>query len=162
MPNRRVHLRAGAAVGAGAALVQAIGQRPQYAMLEAFGGAIAGAMGGATPDVMESSARFGPNHRDSAHSAMAIAGVVKTAVSLNLEWVQHWRQLSDRLLAAVEQEGVGSPRRLTYQLQGMAARVAAGMLAGFAAGYLSHLVLDAETPKGLPLVGTFAALSSSK
>jgi membrane-bound metal-dependent hydrolase YbcI (DUF457 family) len=30
-------------------------------------------------------------------------------------------------------------------------RIAAGILAGFAAGYASHLILDAFTKNGLPL-----------
>jgi hypothetical protein len=131
-------------------------------MLEALGGAIGGSLGGAAPDLFEPSSTFGPNHRDSAHSVLAIAGVVKTAVSINREWVQHWRLLSDRFLVAAEREPIGSTRRLAYQLQAIASRIAAGMLVGLAAGYLSHLLLDSHTPKGLPLAGTLAALSTSK
>jgi membrane-bound metal-dependent hydrolase YbcI (DUF457 family) len=44
-------------------------------------------------------------------------------------------------------------RRCVLWLVELFWRVIAGVLSGFAAGYASHLVLDAFSPAGLPVVG---------
>jgi len=140
------------AVGAMAAYVQGLDQKPEHQLLESLGGLIAGWPGGCCPDFLEP-AQGSPNHRDVAHSLAAGASLLKLSVSVAEGWRSHWRTLSDEFFAAAAAVPLDSPQRLTLQVQGSLARVIAGMFVGFAAGYFSHLALDAQTPKCLPLLG---------
>ena len=65
----------------------------------------------------------------------------------------------DELLAMADEHAVRADNcvtagdRLAHAIQSAALRLAAGAVVGGPTGYASHLLLDARTPMGLPLVG---------
>ena len=81
-----------------------------------------GAIGAAIPDLAESSKRRGPNHRSIFHSIAMLAGMIYLAFLI----------LTDRL--ATEDH--------FYLI----------VVLPMVFGYISHLVVDAFSPKGLPFL----------
>ncbi len=131
MPNRQVHLRAGAITGALTSGVRSLYrehqrqlQQPGYQIdwLKVAGMTLAGTGVGAIlallPDILEPATDW--RHRKFFHS-MTTAGLVAYATYLN----ETNQEIPDEL------------RQL---------------LTVGAAGYLSHLVLDSQTPIGLPII----------
>jgi hypothetical protein len=149
MPNRDVHLPAGAIVGAGYAAYHAWEFPPVQLLVETAGGAVGGAMGGALPDAIDVSTS--PRHRAAAHS-MGLTGAVGYFLNERLpEWQaglrsqgQHYAQLRVASPALLPQVGYGILEFLCYLLS--------GLLAGLLAGYASHLALDSLTPSSLPIL----------
>lgn len=134
MANRRAHQVVGTGVGIAWATYCARGQEDDNQALEVFGGAVAGFIGGRMPDILDRPTH--PGHRDVAH-AVAPVGTIASWYFVNLDgWQESLRA------AACEYGGIME----------VLFRVAAGAVAGFGVGYLSHLALDATTPRGLPLL----------
>lgn len=150
MPKRRSHV----AIGMAAALLA--GQRsltdvPSDGQLAFLGGlALGGAAGGITPDQVEPAEH--PHHRGSFHSLAALAAIL---------WLMHDHvpAVSDVILRT----GAELHSRRTnascpgqdqswLALQEQACYFAAGALRGFGAGYASHLLADAVTPRSVPLL----------
>ena len=148
MPNRQTHIDAGAIAGTLTALVLA--GRPSGAILmaELAGGMLGGALGGAMPDVLEPATS--PDHRKLAHSLV-------TAGALTLAKVTDWQAECRRQAAAQRQSSVrflpGSRERSDAELAAIWWSFLAGLIAGFVAGYASHLALVAATPRSLPFIG---------
>lgn len=113
-----------ALVGAGIGLAAAIAAERSEGEITWRSGAaiIAGAGGGRLPDILEPASR-GPHHRDSFHS-LAFGAALGYGLYRTLKWKPEteWQTVAKILL-----------------------------LAG-CAGYLSHLVLDGCTPRGLPVI----------
>jgi len=151
MSNRRQHAIAGAAAGAGAALFQVRPSAPPFeTLLEALGGAGGGFVGSALPDLIEPATS--PNHRDVAHSvAASTALTVKTARPFSF-YREGLRARADDYAAKRRQSEVPRLEQLWYFLCECFYRLVAGAVSGLVPGYLSHLVLDAGTPKGIPLL----------
>jgi hypothetical protein len=63
-----------------------------------------------------------------------------------------WQQ-ADRCRAGASRPGLDAASQLLYTLDELAWRVLAGVPAGIVGGYLSHLALDAGTPRRIPLLG---------
>ncbi len=149
MANRRAHSIAGAAAGGTAAFLLARDQGAPFQLVEALGGVIGGAWGGRLPDLIEPALH--PGHRSAAH-ALVPAGLTGATVAPRLrraqqpvrQWADRWRARRDAATSTLEQ--------LLWWLAEMACRLAAGAIPGAAAGYASHLLLDAGTPMGLPLL----------
>jgi len=149
MPNRNVHLRAGAIAGAGYAAYHAWELPLVQLLVETAGGAVGGAMGGALPDAID--LPTSPRHRAAAHS-MGLTGTVGYFMNEQLpEWQaglrhqgQHYAQLRAASPALLPRVSYGILEFLCYLLS--------GLFAGLLAGYASHLALDSLTPSSLPVL----------
>jgi hypothetical protein len=147
MPSRRVHTTAGALTGAPYAWYTAQTTDELDRMVEGLGGGMGGAVGALLPDVLEPA--LTPNHRALAHSVIAGLGVASVRLD---EWRAQCRTNADTYRAKALALPANDPGRWLYWLVELFWRLAAGFLAGLQAGYVSHLALDACTPRSVPLV----------
>lgn len=150
MASRVPHAIAGTAFGSGAALFLARGQEQDRAFLEVVGGGLGGYLGGLCPDVLEPASNS--SHRSVAHS-WAVLGLDAAAIT---KWAGRWQEhcraealRHDSLSARTTDQWA----RFWHSLVAALWRLLSGFTVGFLAGYGSHLVLDAVTPRSLPLLG---------
>ena len=117
--------------------------------LEGVGGAFGGMAGGVLPDLLGP-----PNsswHRSTAHSVLPVA-IAGAYWSANLdEWQMKLRLLADHHHGARSQT-TDVLAVCWHAFVEWVLRLLAGSLAGFGAGYLSHLALDLQTPRCVPLI----------
>lgn len=135
MAKRSDHDAAGALTGGAAVVLSALaaGRTPSFA--EVLGGAVSGILASRVPDLLEPATH--PGHRRLAHSAVTL-GATGIAVPR---------------LHSAHISGATSADREDDPVRRFLGRFAAGAAVGSAGGYASHLVLDATTPRGLPLLG---------
>ena len=148
MANHREHAVAGTISGGVAAAFLAREQELASLLVEAAGGAWTGRLAAALPDIIDPPTSF--RHRGIGHGAApATAGIV--ALVRRLPQIQErLREEAARQAGAREQAPYWLAR--TYHLAAeYLLRFLSGAIVGAAAGYASHLVLDAGTPMGLPL-----------
>jgi len=146
MPCARVHSEVGMLVGGFVAFNEAAAEPLEAQILEAIGGGLGGRLGGLLPDLLEPA--ISSWHRGTAHSFTAAALLVdrRDAIRRAVEWCRNQsRACTTRMTAAPESS-------MALQLWAFLWLVIAGFLTGLAAGYVSHLALDALTPRGLPLI----------
>ena len=148
MPNGATHARVGAASGVAVAAYRARTAPMDQLIAEAVGGLIGGWVGGVLPDLLEPATS--PNHRKLAHSAAAGGALTFARIA---EWQATCRAAADAAAIRALSHPLGSRDRERAQWDVLLWRLLAGVLVGLVAGYASHLVLDAGTPKGLPLLG---------
>jgi len=117
-------------------------------MASALGGAIGGWVGGMAPDVLEPATSG--HHRDFAHSVAGGALFLNPSL---FALATQWREKGEALENAASAMDDAVPERENLLFRAFALHFAAGALVGFLAGYVSHLVLDATTPRGIPLLG---------
>jgi hypothetical protein len=101
----------------------------------------------ATPDVLEPAIHSW--HRDICHS-WTVGSVLSAGGAKLEEWERHCRvkaAIFRQMRLASREDPV---KALFYFLTELFWNLAAGFAVGFAAGYVSHLILDAATPLGLP------------
>lgn len=141
MPGRQTHLGFGACVGAVSAFAVAQRTGSGDPFFEGIGGALAAAFSAGLPDDLEPATS--PSHRAFAHS-LAAAGMVSSAIPTLLRFAEECRApyRCRPVLPASNSEAINR----------LLAHLAAGFAVGLAVGFLSHLALDARTPKGLPLM----------
>ena len=60
--------------------------------------------------------------------------------------------MADRFEAKRNDPNAGDIQKLLYLIAEFVLRIAAGVMSGAATGYVSHLVLDAVTPRSVPLL----------
>jgi membrane-bound metal-dependent hydrolase YbcI (DUF457 family) len=128
-------------------------------LIETIGGAIGGCVGGMLPDIFEPAVSSW--HRDIGHSITVGAGVLALRATL-AGLAQQCRENAPRphAIQMIAVPGtdifVPAPVDPLTQLLGSLAelfwRLLAGFLNGLSAGYTSHLILDAATPRGIPLL----------
>lgn len=147
MPGRRVHKALGASTGAVWALHNARGETGGNQVLEALGGAVAGALGGCMPDLLEPATS--PNHRSTCHSV-----AITAALGIGqYNWLSGLQTACREKAKACRESrtcDVGLLARLLSFLQEILWRLLAGAAAGFGAGWVSHTFADAFTPKCVP------------
>jgi len=149
MPNRNTHLIAGAGAGGALALVMARRETPLDQFIEMLGGALARALTSMLPDVFDP--RSHPGHRSAAH-ALVPAGAATVVVAPRIKSTQQrFREKAEQCRArrAVTTDVLDS---FVLWLAEILLRLWAGAVVGLAVGYGSHLLLDAGTPRGLPLI----------
>jgi hypothetical protein len=151
MPGKSVHVAFGAGAGATTAAIRARKQPLRNVLVETAGGAIGGYFGARVPDLIEPG-MHNPRHRSVAHSIAAGTGLIEAAVTVIDGWESACRGRADKLHEARLKPDVGPIENAVLLLLELVVRAAAGVLSGFAAGYLSHQVLDSFSPEGLPLV----------
>jgi hypothetical protein len=122
-------------------------QPSDHRLHEVVGGFLGGLAGGRLPDVLEPP--LNPNHRGFAHSVTATATILKAGQEY-LECAQQWlRERADSLEARAALLPANSVVAALLRLIATLCRIAAGFLAGLAAGYVTHVVLDAFTPRSV-------------
>jgi len=134
MPNRDVHVKWGVTSGVVTTALTAIINDERLTIMEWFArlssAAAAGYIGARLPDIIDPPTN--PNHRSWGHGVLpntiAYSAVIKTASNYRKKLSQEASE--DKLLNSF----------------------AIGAMDGFVGGHLSHLALDARTPKSLPLV----------
>ncbi len=146
MPGKRTHSGVGLAIGLGAGVLAVQGGDPEYRVIEVAFAGLGGWIGGVTPDLLEPASD--PNHRAFFHSLTAGGGIAAVA---SADWLKSIRARADECAARASAAPEGSDLRRSEELKCLALHCAAGLLIGFLAGYASHLVLDAVTPRGLPV-----------
>ena len=147
MPCKRTHSGVGLATGLAVGVLATQRVDQEYRPAEVVFAAIGGWIGGVTPDVLEPASD--PNHRALFHSLTAGGGVCALAAS---DWVASVRAAADRCAIRAAAAPEGSELRQSEELKCVIWHCLAGLLLGFLAGYGSHLLLDAMTPRGLPVL----------
>lgn len=165
MPGKETHKYVGAAAGVALAAFEAHGQPKNYFLIEMAGGALGGMVGGMAPDWLEPA--ISSWHRGVCHSA-SMGGAIIYFQQILSNWANTCRENAAkcRVLPQVEDVHTGQwiPIKPTPMAQAWADireflwTLLAGFLNGLAAGYISHLVLDAVTPRSIPLLGGKTAL----
>lgn len=149
MPDRKIHIRAGAVAGAVTAIATASNQDLYGMGLEGLGGLLGGMLGGRLPDLIDPPVN--PRHRGIGHAVLP-AGTVE------LYGVAHIKSLQEACRSFAEQsrEAAGKARNandyIKYGMLYILSHMAAGFLPGLLAGYGSHLVLDLRTHARLPIL----------
>ena len=149
MADQRTHLNFGVPIGAGYGLVRSEGQPPLARALETLGGAWGAQWGARCPDWID--VPTNSYYRSIAHGIVPAIGFGGWAMK-NLQAAQDqlrgWADghAAARLLATTP------AMELWHACCEALLRFLAGALAGFIAGYASHLALDLFTPRSLPLL----------
>jgi len=157
MSDGKTHRLVGAGTGAVFAGFRAKEQKAPNWWCEVAGGALGGYVGGLLPDVLEPA--ISSWHRDIAHSCAAGGGVIAMGNAL-AAFEAACRENAEKCRAIpMEQQGdvfafvpADPISRLLLSLFELLWRLAAGFANGLAAGYVSHLALDAATPRSIPLL----------
>jgi membrane-bound metal-dependent hydrolase YbcI (DUF457 family) len=150
MPNASTHAIFGVAAGSVYANARSQSHNDTARFLETVGGATGGYLGARLPDILEPA--FCPSHRAFAHSITACGAVIRVGRDQLQDWEGWCRAKAAQLLQQSLAYPAGSIERVFLHLSATALTILAGALAGFVAGYASHLILDALTPNGLPLI----------
>jgi len=148
MPNRDVHRPIGAALGAASGLYATRHMPFEHRAIETLGATVAGYFGAAAPDWFDPATS--PNHRHVGHGAANVIGGILVTEETILNLQKRLRHRAD-LLRGQRQSLMDDWSRLLSWLEESFLRFLAGMLNGFAIGYMSHLFLDALTARGIPL-----------
>ena len=148
MSDRETHLRFGIVAGLGLSAYRARDQQPLHMLYETLGGAVGGYFGGRLPDLVEPATW--PGHRQFAHSMTAGTGVILGIKKVLQQWETHWRSRAADYQLKKEQCADNHNEFFVYILKELALHLVTGFLSGMVGGYLSHLVLDGNSPNGLP------------
>jgi hypothetical protein len=161
MPGRGTHTLVGAVSGAAFAANRTKNNFRANRLARVAGGAVGGALGGALPDIFEPA--ISSWHRGQGHSVAAATAVVSSG-NLLTRWEEVCLKNAEQCRAR--------PTKLVKDAQGALFVLVplnpfsqtlstfgeifweflAGFLNGLMAGYISHLVLDALTPRSVPLL----------
>jgi hypothetical protein len=164
MANRKTHRRAGRVSGAVYAAHRAKGQSVGKFLVETASGAAGGDVGALVADWLEPATSSW--HRGTAHSC-ATGTVILSLGEVLADVEKYCRAQAD--LKAAERATLQATQDSTQPNQFVATpnssltqlwlsicellwRAAAGFVNGLTAGYMSHLVLDAGTPRSIPLL----------
>jgi hypothetical protein len=164
MPDRRTHRRAGRISGGVYAFQRARKQSVGQCVTETIGGIAGGEMGALLADWLEPG--ISSWHRGTAHSCAAGVGILSLGeVLAGAE--TYCRQQAERkaeelktlrMIPDPSQPSVFIPApnnsltQLWLTICELFWQTLAGFANGLAAGYLSHLMLDAGTPRSIPLL----------
>jgi hypothetical protein len=148
MPNRSTHIQFAAPIGGVAAVVRAARAGSSDAIFDAVVGAVGATFGGVAPDLLEPA--VSPNHRSVFHGVLAGSALGLATFS---SWEATCRTKCDEWQRIAATRDVGCSARSEAERNALLWRLAASFLVGVAVGYATHLLLDAGTPHGIPLVG---------
>ncbi len=159
MPDSQTHKYIGVGAGAAFAYYRARHLSTRNRLAEVAGGAVGGYIGGLLPDVFEPA--ISSWHRDVAHSCAAGGAIIGYKNGLSA-WEAACRENAEKSMAIpMVPQGAGfvpdQADPLAQLLSGIVElfwRFLAGFLNGLAAGYVSHLAIDAATPRSIPLLTT--------
>ena len=148
MANGAAHRLVGSVSGGCAAAWAARGQTPAILLVETLGGIGGGIAGARAPDVIDppTSGR----HRSLGHGVVPVGATATALIRKLKEWQEQLRTFAEKERC----ECAAATTFLTqacHLVLSLLAQLASGALAGFVAGYLSHLAMDFTTPAGLPI-----------
>lgn len=156
MPDGKTHALVGAGSGAVYSGYRAKDQDQDW-WVEVIGGAIGGYVGGKLPDWIEPA--VSPWHRSTAHSGAVGGGVLAIGNAIaacgaacreNAETCKSLRmQQQGDVFVFVPLDPLSNFFANLFEFLW---RLAAGFVNGLAAGYVSHLTLDAMTARSIPLL----------
>jgi membrane-bound metal-dependent hydrolase YbcI (DUF457 family) len=149
MANFKEHQTIGGLVGVGAALVCAQGQPPLLALAEICGGWIAGQHAGTWADAAEPATSS--HHRKFCH-ALAPTAYATTLFFQQVDSLQTSLRSQAQAcfqLAATTNDGL---QQFVNVAAGLLLHAAAGAVPAVPASYISHIALDASSPRGVPLL----------
>jgi hypothetical protein len=149
MASRNAHLWVGTVSGLGLAAYQARNEQPAAFATETIGGALGGRVASLAPDWIEPAIHSW--HRSTAHSYLTAGAIATTAHRRLSDWQRHCRAKASTHEKA-RQAATTTLEQAWHALMAFIWRFLSGFVAGLPAGYLSHLLLDAVTPRGIPLV----------
>lgn len=149
MPNRKEHQIIGATTGGAAALVCAHNEKPLNLLIETLGGAFAGYHSGHWADRLDPPTS--PRHRAGAHGIVPVAAASYVGLKL-LDPAQTWLRENADIQKQKSLEAGSTLKGFLHFLLELLCRFASGALAGILGGYDSHLLADATTKTGLPLL----------
>jgi hypothetical protein len=151
MANSKVHRQVGKVSGVVAAVARARnGDSALDVLTFGLGGYIGGALGARLPDIIEPAVHSQLRHV--AHSLATATAIAASAIE-SIERVESYAQM--RAQAAADAPCAAGRYRVAEHRQspqGTPREASARVVAGLGAGYLSHLALDAGTPRGIPLL----------
>lgn len=150
MSDGLMHRRVGFVAGGATAWCAASGQPTHLRVVEAIGGALAGIVGAVAPDRIDPATS--PRHRSLGHGLLPIGAAGFWAIRNLKRWQDWLRAQAQRFQQELDVERDGG-RQVLLLLAVVACTLAAGAVAGFIGGYLSHVALDALTPASLPVIG---------
>jgi len=145
----RTHRIVGGVAGGVAAAIAAGDRSPAEILVEALGGIAGGILGAMLPDELEPAIHSW--HRSIMHSCSAAYVGAATLPALVAEWQAHCRNQATHHDRAASSASVQSDR-IWHLGCALLWRLLSGLLLGLVVGYASHLVLDAATPRSLPLL----------
>ena len=147
MPNKRFHIKLGAASGGVVAGMVALQRESPDVVLETVAGIVGGTLGGMAPDVIEPA--VSPRHRAFFHGA--VAGTALSTAAF-LSWEANCRAQSAHWDSVAALHDPSCQLHADCKRSALAWRLMAALIVGIAVGYASHLVADAQTPLGIPLI----------
>ena len=147
MPRRPTHLAIGGASGVVTGVLTCGLLPKEHQLLHVAFAGIGGTLGGLAPDVLEPA--ICPNHRSLFHSLAAAGGVGAAGFA---EWQADCYRAASACDERARYAPLGSSERSNEEIKAFLWRALAGLIVGFLAGYASHLILDAATPKSLPII----------
>ena len=144
--NRPVHTVAGIS----AAIVQLLADEDaaKLPLAEVLGRIVGGAWGSRGPDLIDPPTS--PSHRGVGHAIVPVLIAFVLIARVMPEWQQALR--SHAAAAHAQAAALPPGERWSYQCTAAACEFLLGLVIGAPAGYASHLLLDATTPAGLPLL----------
>ncbi len=151
MPNARTHAVIGTGSGGLVAFLRSDDLPSEARIAMTLGGAVGGYAGGRLPDILEPAIHAW--HRSFFHSAAAGAGVFQTAVVPINAWVAHLLAKAAGIRLLRLQLGPQHPDHATLRTQECGLYFLSGFVIGLPVGYLSHLIADAGTERGIPFIG---------
>ena len=149
MPNYSTRVAVGAPTVLAYAVVNSLNQGGFNVALEAFGGWCGGTAGAVLPDIFDPPDH--PGHRAMGHGIVPVeAASLFWAGNLG-SWQESLRRSADQ--HHVQQVWAQNPLvALGHVLAEWFFRFLAGFVAGFGAGYISHIIPDFGAPRCVPFV----------
>ncbi len=151
MADRKTHLRVGALAGVGVGLYAARNLNDWPAVARILGAILGSIAGAALPDVFEPALHSW--HRRSFHSWGALAGTAGVTLGPPValrRWIAEREAAAEQARLQREALPKGHPDRAGLWLAEMFEHFLVAAALGLPAGYASHLILDAGSPRGLP------------
>ena len=146
----KTHRKIGTAAGAVVAFARSSPADDLWKRIaESVGGAIAGNMGARVPDWLEPAIHS--HHRSTVHSIGFGAKVLTAAAAATSAWEESCRARATYFAERRREPTTAGVEWIKSFLGELFWRLAAGFISGASAGFGSHLVLDATTPRGLPV-----------
>ena len=149
MPGYTEHQTVGGVVGGVAALLCAQGQPPLLIATETLGGWLAGRQAGTWADVAEPA--ISSHHRDFCH-ALAPTAFGSTLVIQQVSNFQTSLRAQAHACFQLAASTNDDLQQFVNVSAGLLLHVLAGAVPAVPASYVSHVTLDACTPRGVPLL----------
>lgn len=149
--NGPTHRRVGALAGVATNVAFSFAEKKPIRLGHIVGGGFGGAFGGALPDILEP-ATTGSYHRSFFHGAAPTGGLVYGALK-GLGDIRHNLEAAADDLYARAKGSESWVEEILLSIGAFLVDLLAGFLTGIPGGYASHVLLDATTPRSIPIVG---------